>query len=259
MPARATAIPDSSPEASPAWQPDWRRVTSLLEASRALDDIEETRLLPERKVLYQFSARGHDLAQILLGLQLTDAHDGVTVYYRSRPLMLALGVSLEDAAAAPLARSGSFSGGRDIGVVFNRPGHGAATVLPACGGVGAQYTPAAGWAQAIRYRHEVLGDDSYARSIAVVLGGDASTATNGFWAALNVATTLALPMLFYIEDNAFGISVPAQLQTPGGNIAANLRAFSGLAILEGDGGDPRAATTSRRSSSVCSSPMPTTA
>ncbi|HYC08580.1 MAG TPA: hypothetical protein VEC10_03025, partial [Steroidobacteraceae bacterium] len=65
MPARATAIPDSSPEASPAWQPDWRRVTSLLEASRALDDIEETRLLPERKVLYQFSARGHDLAQIL--------------------------------------------------------------------------------------------------------------------------------------------------------------------------------------------------
>jgi len=241
MPARATAIPDSSPAASPAWQPDWRRVTSLLQASRALDDIEETRLLPERKVLYQFSARGHDLAQILLGLQLTDAHDGVTVYYRSRPLMLALGVSLEDAAAGPLARSGSFSGGRDIGVVFNRPGHGAATVLPACGGVGAQYTPAAGWAQAVRYRHEALADRSYAHSIAVVLGGDASTATNGFWAALNVATTLALPMLFYIEDNAFGISVPAHLQTPGGNIAANLRAFSGLEILEGDGGDPRAA------------------
>jgi 2-oxoisovalerate dehydrogenase E1 component len=241
MPARATAIPDPSPEASPAWQPPWRRVTSLLQASRALDDIEETRLLPERKVLYQFSARGHDLAQILLGLQLTDAHDGVSVYYRSRPLMLALGVSLEDAAAGPLARSGSFSGGRDIGVVFNRPGHGAATVLPACGGVGAQYTPAAGWAQAVRYRHEVLGDSSYARSIAVVLGGDASAATNGFWAALNVATTLALPMLFYIEDNAFGISVPSHLQTPGGNIAANLRGFSGLAILEGDGSDPRAA------------------
>jgi len=245
MPARATAMPDPTPEGAPEavreWQPDWLRVTSLLQASRALDDLEETRLLPERKVLYQFSARGHDLAQILLGLQLTDPHDGVTVYYRSRPLMLALDVSLEDAAAGPLARSGSFSGGRDIGVVFNRPGHGAATVLPACGGVGAQYTPAAGWAQAIRYRHEVLGDGSYAHSIAVVLGGDASTATNGFWAALNIATTLALPMLFYIEDNAFGISVPSHLQTPGGNIAANLRAFTGLAILEGDGSDPRAA------------------
>jgi 2-oxoisovalerate dehydrogenase E1 component len=221
-----------------AVSPDWKRVVSLLHASRALDDIEETRLVPERKVLYQFSARGHDFAQILLGLQLTDAHDGVTVYYRSRPMMLALGVALADAAAGPLARTGSFSGGRDIGVVFNLPGRGGPSVLPACGGVGAQYTPAAGWAQAIRYRHETLKDAGYARSIAVVLGGDASTATSGFWSALNMATTLKLPMLFYIEDNGFGISVPSVLQTPGGNIAANLRSFAGLTILEGDGSDP---------------------
>jgi len=217
---------------------DWRRVASLVHASRALDDLEEKRLLPERKVLYQFSARGHELGQVLLGLQLTDPHDGVSVYYRSRPLMLSLGVSLEDAAAGPLARSGSFSGGRDIGVVFNLPGRGAPTVLPSCGGVGTQYTPAAGWAQAIRYRHEVLADDTYAHSIAVVHGGDASAATNGFWSALNIATTLQLPLLFFIEDNGFGISVPSHLQTPGGNIAANLRSFGGLVIMEGDGGDP---------------------
>jgi len=248
MPARAAAVSNSSrtPAALDA-QTDWRRVASLLQASRALDDIEETRLVPERKVLYQFSARGHDFAQILLGLQLRDAHDAVSVYYRSRPLMLALGVSLEEAAAGPLARSGSFSGGRDIGVVFNLPGRGGPTVLPACGGVGAQYTPAAGWAQAIRYRHETLGDESYARSVAVVLGGDASTATNGFWSALNIATTLRLPMLFYIEDNGFGISVPARLQTPGGNIAANLRSFAGLTIREGDGSDPRGAAELTRS------------
>jgi len=223
---------------SPDREPDWRRVAYLLHASRALDDLEESRLLPERQVLYQFSARGHDFAQILLGLQLTDPHDGVTVYYRSRPLMLALGVDLEEALAGPLARAGSFSGGRDIGVVFNKPSRGAATVLPACGGVGAQYTPAAGWAQAIRYHRETLADAGYERSIAVVLGGDASVATGGFWSALTMATTLRLPLLFYIEDNGFGISVPSQLQTPGGNIAANLRSFCGLRLLEGDGADP---------------------
>src|SRR4051794_32987780 len=180
---------------------DWQRVAYLLHVSRALDDIEESKLLPERKVLYQFSARGHDFAQILLGLRLTDPHDGVTVYYRSRPVMLALGVDLEDAAAGPLARSGSFSDGRDIGVVFNMPGQGGPTVLPSCGGVGAQYTPAAGWAQAIKFRREALGDASYSNSIAVALGGDASVATNGFWSALTIATTQHLPMLFYIEDN----------------------------------------------------------
>jgi 2-oxoisovalerate dehydrogenase E1 component len=239
MPAAASQAPRLSGRAPlPQGEPDWRRVTYLLHASRALDDLEESRLLPQRQVLYQFSARGHDFAQILLGLQLTDPHDGLTVYYRSRPVMLALGVDLEDAAAGPLARTGSFSGGRDIGVVFNKPGRGGATVLPACGGVGAQYTPGAGWAQAIRYQREELGQTEYERSIAVVLGGDASVATGGFWSALTMATTLRLPMLFYIEDNGFGISVPSQLQTPGGNIAANLRSFSGLAILEGDGADP---------------------
>lgn len=217
---------------------DWQHVSYLLLSSRALDDLEETRLLPERKVLYQFCARGHELGQILLGLHLNNPHDGVGVYYRSRPLMLSLGISLEDAAAGPLARAGSFSGGRDIGVVFNMPSRGGATVLPACGGVGTQYTPTAGWAQAIRYHSEVLKDSSYDRSIAVVHGGDASVATNGFWSALTIATTQRLPVLFYIEDNGYGISVPSQLQTPGGNIAANLRSFSGLHILEGDGTDP---------------------
>ena len=239
MPAVASAAPRVSGVASIAHrEPDWRRVSSLLHASRALDDLEESRLLPQRQVLYQFSARGHDFAQILLGLELTDPRDGVTVYYRSRPLMLALGLDLEEAAAGPLAREGSFSGGRDIGVVFNKPGRGGPTVLPACGGVGAQYTPAAGWAQAIRYHHETLKDGSYARSIAVVLGGDASVATGGFWSAITMAATLRLPMLFYIEDNGFGISVPSQLQTPGGNIAANLASFSGLTLLQGDGADP---------------------
>ena len=35
--------------------------------SRALDDLEESTLVPQRKVLYQFSARGHELTQVLLG------------------------------------------------------------------------------------------------------------------------------------------------------------------------------------------------
>jgi 2-oxoisovalerate dehydrogenase E1 component len=225
----------------PDMQPDWARIARLVQVSRALDLSEESRLLPERKILYQFSARGHELGQALLGLHLTDPHDGVGAYYRSRPLMFALGLDVEDAAAGPLARADSMSGGRDIGVVFNMPSRGGATVLPGCGGVGTQYTPAVGWAQAICYRRNELKDASYARSIAVAHGGDASTATNGFWSALTIATTLRLPILFYIEDNGYGISVSSALQTPGGDIAANLRSFAHLSILNGDGTDPNEA------------------
>ncbi len=78
-------------------------------------------------------------------------------------------------------------------------------------------------------------------SIAVAHGGEASTATNGFWAALNIATTERLPFLFFIEDNGYGISVPSRQQTPGGNIARNLEGFRGLRVLDGDASDPLAA------------------
>src|SRR6476469_2115417 len=96
---------------------DWKRIAYLLLASRGLDDIEETRLVPEKKVVYQFSARGHDLAQIILGSLLDGKHDAAGAYYRSRPLLLTVGLSLEEAFAGPLRKSGGFSDGRDIGVV----------------------------------------------------------------------------------------------------------------------------------------------
>jgi len=209
--------------------------------SRALDELEETRLVPARKALYQFTSRGHDVTQVLLAQQMTGARDGIGSYYRSRPLLLALGLGIDEALASTMMRTGSLSEGRDVGVVFNLPRRNGPCVLPACGGVGTQYTPSVGWAQALRYRAQVLGDESVRGSIALVHGGEASTSTNGFWAALNIATTQKLPILFYIEDNRYGISVTSDVQTPGGNIAANLQAYRNLEILQGDGCDPFAA------------------
>ena len=62
---------------------DWGRVLKLALISRFLDDTEEQRLVPEKKVLYQFSARGHDVAQLILGRHLTHRHDAVGAYYRA--------------------------------------------------------------------------------------------------------------------------------------------------------------------------------
>jgi 2-oxoisovalerate dehydrogenase E1 component len=234
------ASPKRVAEAAKLGSLEWRAVLRQIATSRALDDLEESTLLPERRVLYQFSARGHELTQVLLGGQLTGPRDGVGAYYRSRPLLLSLGLRCEDALASTMMRVGGMSEGRDIGVVFNLPRRSAACVLPVCGGVGTQYTPAVGWAQALRYRATVLGEKECENSIAVAHGGDASTATSGFWAALNIATTERLPLLFFIEDNGYGISVPSRQQTPGGNIARNLEGFRGLRVLEGDASDPMA-------------------
>ena len=214
---------------------DWKRVYYLTLVSRALDDTEEQQLVPEKKVAYQFTARGHDVPQIILGHLLNHPHDGIGAYYRSRPLLLTLGLSIADAFAGPMGRSGGFSNGRDIGVVCNLPNDPGPVVLPMSGDVGSQYTPCAGWAQSICYHRDVLGDGRYRGAIGCVLGGDASVATSGFWSALTMATTLQLPMLFYIEDNGYGISVPGALQTPGANIVDNLASFKGLRLSQGDG------------------------
>ena len=228
---------------------DWRRIAYNTLASRALDDIEEATnrnrnsVPKDHVVLYQFSARGHDVAQSMLGSLLTGTRDGVGAYYRSRPLLLALGLSLEDALGSPLGRAGGFSDGRDIGVVCNLPNRDGPVVLPMSGDVGSQYTPAAGWAQAITYHRDTLHDARYANCISVALGGDGSVATNGFWASLTMATTLKLPMLFYIEDNHLGISVSGDMQTPGADIARNLASFTNLLVLNGDGCDPHEASS----------------
>jgi 2-oxoisovalerate dehydrogenase E1 component len=223
---------------------DWRRVAYHTLVSRALDDAEEATnrnkasVPRDHVVLYQFSARGHEMAQTILGALLDRPHDAAGAYYRSRPLLLSLGLSIEDALASPLGRSGGYSDGRDIGVVCNLPNRAGAVVLPMTGDVGGQYTPVAGWAQAITYHRDALGDDAWAGSLGVALGGDASVATSGFWSALTMATTLKLPMLFYVEDNGLGISVKGHMQTPGANVAANLASFANLLVHDGDGTDP---------------------
>ena len=91
---------------------DWREIARLVQVSRALDRLEEERLVPERKILYQFSARGHDMAQIMLGSRLDHPRDGACGYYRSRPLLLALGVE-------PVEALGSEHGPRRR--LFGRP------------------------------------------------------------------------------------------------------------------------------------------
>src|SRR3954454_17209048 len=177
---RAAAKPKRSQGSGSTVDPrfDWRRIAYAVLASRALDDLEEATnrnrgsVPREHVVLYQFSARGHDVGQCILGSLLDHAHDGVGAYYRSRPLLLALGLALEDALGSPLGRAGGFSDGRDIGVVCNLPNRNGPVVLPMSGDVGAQYTPCAGGAQAIRYHEPALNARSWAGAMGVLLGGE---------------------------------------------------------------------------------------
>ena len=74
---------DRRPSPTPAARvaPDWRRIAYHVLVSRALDDVEEATnrnkaTVPrEHQVLYQFSARGHEMSQVILGTLLDRPHD----------------------------------------------------------------------------------------------------------------------------------------------------------------------------------------
>ena len=217
---------------------NWLKVAHTVLLSRKMDLLEVEQLTPQGKIKYQFSAAGHELAQVLVAEALTHPHDGATIYYRSRPFMLACGLTAADALAAGMARAAGPSDGRDTGEMYNLPGEGHLTVLPTSGNVGAQYSPAAGWAQAIRYYTQLLEQPEWNGAIAVAMGGEASVAANGFWAALNIVTTLWFPYLYVIEDNQYGLSVSSLCQTPGGDIAKNLSVYENLKTVDADGTDP---------------------
>ncbi len=219
---------------------DWERISYLLMLTRALDDLEEQELVAARLVHMQFSARGHDFAQIILGSLLNHPHDGASGYYRSRPFVLSLGTDINTVITSSMNKEGGYSNGRDGGVVCNyaNEDRNGAMLFPMCGGVGSQYSPISGWAQSIVYNREALQNDDYKGAIGVSMGGDSSMSSSGFWSALNISTTNNLPHLFVIEDNGYGISTKQTTQTPGGDQVANLAAYKNLNIIDGDGTDP---------------------
>jgi 2-oxoisovalerate dehydrogenase E1 component len=134
-----------------------------------------------------------------------------------------------------MGRAGGYSDGRDIGVVFNYPNTNGASALPMCGGVGAQYTPTAGYAQAIEYSKNVLGDRSYDGAISVVLGGDAFGGDERLLVGADdrddaEAADALLHRGQWLRHLDAGLAANA-----GSEHRKNLASWQGLAIGDGDG------------------------
>jgi 2-oxoisovalerate dehydrogenase E1 component len=76
--------------------------------------------------------------------------------------------------------------------------------------------------------------------IALTCLGEGSTSQGEFWEALNTASNRKLPVIFCVEDNGYAISVPVEVNTPGGNISKLVANFPDFHFAEVDGTDPEA-------------------
>src|SRR5207249_2499820 len=77
----------------------------------------------------------------------------------------------------------------------------------------------------------------HADEVTYISAGDGTTSEGEFWESLNSACTLALPVVYLVEDNGYAISVPVEVQTPGGDISKIVTSFPGLLVQSIDGTD----------------------
>jgi 2-oxoisovalerate dehydrogenase E1 component len=228
---------------------DLIKIYQLMYLSRRIDD-RELLLKRQQKTFFQISAAGHEALQVAAALALKPGYDWFFPYYRDRALCLTLGVTpTEMFLQAVGAGSDPASGGRQMPTHWSsRP----LNIVSTSSSTATQVLHAVGCAEAGRYftRHpgaaaKVEGDyrefgevTFHGDEVVLTCLGEGSTSQGEFWEALNTASNRKLPVIFLIEDNGYAISVPVEVNTPGGNISKLVANFPNFHFEEVDGTDP---------------------
>jgi len=216
--------------------------------SRRLDD-KEIQLKNQSKSFFQISGAGHEAILVAAGMQLRQGRDWFFPYYRDRALCLVLGLTpYEMLLSAVGAASDPSSGGRQMPAHWSKPDLHIVSSSSACA---TQCLHAVGCAEAsqfyLRFQDTAVQTDTCSPGdIVFVSLGDGATSEGEFWESLNTACTKRLPVVFLVEDNGYAISVPVEIQTPGGDIATLVSAFPGLEVINVDGTDALASYSAMR-------------
>ena len=176
-----------------------RLLKTILESRHA--DLREQNLNRQGKGHFHVSGMGHEALAAISFLMEPD--DYVVPYYRDRGLVLGRGMTTRQLGLEYFAKRNTGSGGRQMPShysdadlhIWSVPTPTGSQLLPACG---------------IAWGIQLDGK----KNVVVTTVGDAATRQGDFYEAISFAKEKKLPLLFVVEDNAYGISMPTRKTNP---------------------------------------------
>lgn len=200
----------------------WYRLAHM---SRLIDEQASKFIRQSKGWSYLAMCGGHEGIQLALGLSFRPNIDFLFPYYRDQLTCLVAGISVYEIMLNGLSRRDDVAGGgRHMSNHFAKPSIQIENVS-SC--VSNHTLHAVGVARAIKY-YKTEG-------IAFASFGDASSSEGYVYEALNGASREMLPVIFVIQNNHYGISVPSEEQTANRIVSDNYRGLKNLGIFNCDG------------------------
>jgi len=204
--------------------------------AKSMTDLYEANKEVTAKYVHATS-RGHEAAQIALGLQLLP-QDFLSAYYRDDSILLSIGMRPFELMLQLLAkRNDPFSGGRTY---YSHPSlrrDDMPKIPHQSSATGMQAIPTTGIAMGLQYLEKNgMATDSKVNPLAVCSLGDASCTEGEVAEAFQMAVLKQLPILYFIQDNEWDISAHAK-EFRSQDITEFAKGFKGLETRTIDGTD----------------------
>jgi 2-oxoisovalerate dehydrogenase E1 component len=223
MATNATVVPQQLKTHALSKEELLRAYRTMLTARRIDEKI--LILLKQGKAFFHIGGSGHEAAQVAAAAALRPKHDWSFPYYRDMAFALHMGMTPKDVLLIALHRAEDpATGGRQPQGHYGR----ADLRMPTQSSpTGTQYLQAVGVAMAAKKERS--------QEVVYVSSGEGATSEGEFFEAINWAAREAYPVIFFIQDNKFAISVPVTQQTAGASIYEATAGFKGLDRYDLDG------------------------
>lgn len=199
----------------------------LLTLGRAIDDKAPVYLLQSLGWSFHAPYAGHDGIQLALGQVFNKDTDFLFPYYRDMLTVLSAGMTVEEILLNGLSKATDLSsGGRHMSNHFAKPEWHIQNISSA---TGSHDLHAVGVARAMKATGH--------KGVTFTSHGEATVSEGFVYEAINGASTEQLPVVFVIQDNGYGISVPKKDQTANRKVSDNFSGFKHLKVIHCNGKD----------------------